>query len=118
MRSARKSGYLHPVRAFHALALLAFFGRYDGELKAALETSLGGQARWRPKDSNATIGAFGQDRSWPGLDGKPHVFGKHVTLGGGGQDRAYLQVYYRVGESGRIEVAWVGEHRRTVSRDT
>jgi hypothetical protein len=41
-----------------------------------------------------------------------------VTLGGSVNPQRCLQLYYDVLSDGRIEIAWVGEHRPTVGKDT
>ncbi|MCA9638723.1 MAG: hypothetical protein KC420_21990, partial [Myxococcales bacterium] len=78
----------------------------------------GNAARWKPKDSPETARAFGAQRTWAGEDGKAKLFTRHVTLGHGLDARGCLQIYYDVLADGRVEVAWVGEHRPTVSVDT
>jgi hypothetical protein len=116
--SAQESRFRSPQRIFEALALLAFFGRQDREFGEALAQAMGNQARWRPKDGPETGARFGSERTWTGLDGQRRRFHRHITLGHGVDAQACAQIYYDIAGDGRIEVAWVGEHRRTVSEDT
>lgn len=67
--SAGTSPFRDPSRIFQVLALLAFFGRHDGDLEAALEKALGAQARWRPRDSPDTSARFGAQRTWADKSG-------------------------------------------------
>ena len=116
--SAEASPFRDPSLIFQVLALLAFFGRHDGTLEAALEKALGAQARWRPKDSPDTTARFGAHRTWADSSGARKLFRRHITLGHGVDAQRCAQVYYDVTTDGRIELAWVGEHRPTVSEDT
>lgn len=113
--SAGVSPFRDPSRILQVLALLAFFGRHDGDLEAALEKALGAQARWRPRDSPDTSARFGTQRTW---GGGRKLFRRHITLGHGDDAQRCAQVYYDVTADGRIELAWVGEHPPTVSEDT
>jgi hypothetical protein len=117
-RSAEDSPYRHPTRVFEVLAVLALFGRHDGELAESLARALGNAAEWKPKDSPSTTGAFGSARTWVDTTGGPKLFRRHVTLGGSVSATRCLQVYYDVLADGRLEIAWCGEHRPTVSEDT
>ena len=38
--------------------------------------------------------------------------------GGGVDAQRCAQIYYDIAGDGRVELAWVGEHRPTVSEDT
>lgn len=116
--SAETSPYRDPSRIFESLALLAFFGRHDGECEAAFQKVTGAGARWRPKDSPDTTARFGNQRTWAGGDGKRKLFRRHITLGHGVDAQRCAQIYYDVASDGRVELAWVGEHRPTVSEDT
>ena len=116
--SAAASPFRDPSRIFQVLALLAFFGRHDGDLETALEKVLGAQARWRPRDSPETSARFGAQRTWADRSGTRKPFRRHITLGHGVDAQRCAQVYYDVTADGRIELAWVGEHRPTVSEDT
>jgi hypothetical protein len=116
--SAGASPFRDPMRIFEVLALLAMFGRHDGELEAALQKVTGAGARWRPRDSAETSGRFGGHRTWAGSDGHRRLFRRHITLGHGVDAQRCAQIYYDVAGDGRIELAWVGEHRPTVSEDT
>lgn len=116
--SAETSPFRDPQRVFQVLALLAFFGRHDGDLENALEKALGTQARWRPRDSPDTTSRFGAQRTWSDRSGTRKLFRRHMTIGHGVDPQRCAQVYYEVAADGKIEVAWVGEHRPTVSEDT
>jgi hypothetical protein len=116
--SAKESSFRSPFMVFHVLVLLAFFGRHDGGLESAVDKVMGAQARWRPKDSPETTARFGRERTWVGSDGARKLFRRHITLGHGVDDQRCAQVYYDVANDGRIELAWIGGHRPTVSEDT
>lgn len=116
--SAEDSPFRAPGRIFESLALVAFFGRYDGDCEAAFQKVAGSGARWRPRDSPETVARFGAQRTWADGDGKRELFRRHITLGHGVDPQRCAQIYYDVGSDGRVEVAWVGEHRPTVSEDT
>ena len=116
--SAAACPFRDPARIFEVLALLAMFGRHDGDLEAALQKVTGAAARWRPRDSAETSGRFGGHRTWAGSDGHRRLFRRHITLGHGVDVQRCAQIYYDVAGDGRIELAWVGEHRPTVSEDT
>jgi hypothetical protein len=116
--SAEDSPFRDPGRIFESLALLAFFGRHDGDCEAAFQKVAGGSARWRPRDSPETVSRFGIQRTWADRDGKRKLFRRHITLGHGLDTQRCAQIYYDVVSDGRVEVAWVGEHRPTVSEDT
>lgn len=79
---------------------------------------MGGKARWRRKDSSETVATFSDKRRWPDSAGNVRLFERHVTLGRGETADMCAQLYYRVGANGRIEIAWVGEHLPTVSKNT
>jgi len=116
--SAEDSPFRDPGRVFESLVLLAFFGRHDGDCEAAFQKVAGGSARWRPRDSPETASRFGTQRTWAGQDGKRKLFRRHITLGHGVDTQRCAQIYYDVASDGRVEVAWLGEHRPTVSEDT
>ena len=116
--SAEDSPFRDHGRIFESLALLAFFGRHDGDCEAAFQKVTGGGARWRPRDSPETVARFGTQRTWADRDGKRKLFRRHITLGHGVDTQRCAQIYYDVVSDGRVEVAWVGEHRPTVSEDT
>lgn len=116
--SAETSPYRDPERVFESLAVLAFFGRNDGDCEAAFQKVTGGGARWKPKDSPETSSRFGPQRTWADSDGKRKLFRRHITLGHGVDAQRCAQIYYDIASDGRVEVAWVGEHRPTVSEDT
>lgn len=117
-RSTTGSDFRDPELLFRSLALLALFGSSDTKLQHALEETLGGRVRWRPKDSPETVSRFGDERTWAGTDGARKLFRRHLTLGHGLPTRSCLQVYYDVLGNGRVEVAWVGKHLRTVGQNT
>lgn len=116
--SAETSPYRDPERVFESLALLAFFGRNDGDCEAVFQKVTGGGARWKPKDSPETSSRFGTQRTWTDSDGKRKLFRRHITLGHGVDAQRCAQIYYDIASDGRVELAWVGEHRPTVSEDT
>jgi hypothetical protein len=116
--SADSSPFRDPARIFESLSLLAFFGRHDGDLEAILQKVMGVQARWRSKDSPETTARFGAQRTWAGRDGARKLFRRHITVGHGVDAQRCAQIYYDVASDGLIELAWVGEHRPTVSEDT
>lgn len=111
LESAEDSPFRDPGRVFESLALLAFFGRHDGDYEAAFQKVAGGSARWRPRDSPETVSGFGSQRTWADRDGKRKLFRRHITLGHGVDTQRCAQIYYDVASDGRVEVAWVGEHR-------
>jgi hypothetical protein len=78
----------------------------------------GAGARWKPKDSPETSSRFGPQRTWADSDGKRKLFRRHITLGHGVDAQRCAQIYYDIASDGRVELAWVGEHRPTVSEDT
>jgi hypothetical protein len=84
----------------------------------ALEKALGSQARWRPRDSPDTTSRFGAQRTWSDRSGARKLFRRHMTVGHGVDPQRCAQVYYEVAADGKVELAWVGEHRPTVSEDT
>ena len=86
--------------------------------RVAISRPLGAQARWRPRDSPDTSARFGAQRTWADKSGARKLFRRHITLGHGVDAQRCAQVYYDVTTDGRIELAWVGEHRPTVSEDT
>lgn len=114
--SAAASAYREPGRVLAVLCVLGLVG--NGDVGQVVNLIFGNAARWKPKDSPETARTFGVQRTWAGEDGKAKLFSRHVTLGHGLDGRGCLQVYYDVLPDGRIEVAWVGEHRPTVSIDT
>ena len=116
--SAETSPYRDPERIFESLALLAFFGRNDGDCEAAFHKVTGAAARWKPKDSPETSSRFGPQRTWADSEGKRKLFRRHITLGHGVDAQRCAQIYYDIASDGRVELAWVGEHRPTVSEDT
>jgi len=116
--SAQDAVYRQPVKVFQALALLAFFGRNDADLECALDKTFAKQARFRPKDSAETTGRYGSYRTWSDLSGHRKLFRRHITLGHGVGAQRCAQIYYDITSDGIVEVAWVGEHRPTVSEDT
>lgn len=115
--SARASAFRDPERVFRVLTVLALFGHDDGLLRDTLEKAFGRAAKWKPRDSPETTAKFGDSRRWKGVDGEPKLFRRHLTIGGSVNAERCLQIYYDVLPDGRIEVAWIGEHRPTVSRD-
>jgi hypothetical protein len=116
--SADGSPFRDPARIFESLSLLAFFGRHDGDFEAILQKVMGVQARWRPRDSPETTARFGAQRTWAGRDGARKLFRRHITVGHGVDAQRCAQIYYDVASDGRVELAWIGEHRPTVSEDT
>lgn len=100
------------------LALLAFFGRHDGDSEAALERVLGSQVRWRPKNSPQTTTTFGAQQTGIDRNGARRLYRRHLTLGYGISPQRCAQIYYDITSDGRIAIAWIGEHRPTVSEDT
>ena len=118
LASADDSPYRNPERVFESLTLLAFFGRQDGDCEAAFQKVTGAGARWKPKDSPETTSRFGPQRTWADSEGQRKLFRRHITLGHGVDAQRCAQIYYDVASDGRIEIAWVGEHRPTVSEDT
>ncbi len=114
--SAEESPYREPKRVLDVLLMLTLAG--TGDVDVVLKQVFGNAARWKPRDSPDTTRAFGAQRTWVGADGTKRLFTRHVTLGHGVDARTCLQVYYDVTTAGQIEVAWVGEHRPTVSVDT
>lgn len=116
--SAAASPFRDPSQMFEVLALLALFGRHDGDLEGVLIKVTGAGARWRPRDSAETSSHFGAQRTWAGVDGDRKLFRRHITLGHSVSAQRCAQIYYDVLGDGRIELAWVGEHRPTVSEDT
>ena len=116
--SAEASPFRDPSQLFEVLALLALFGRHDGDLEGVLVKVTGAGARWRPRDSPETSTRFGGQRTWAGIDGDRKLFRRHITLGHGVDAQRCAQIYYDVLGDGRLELAWVGEHRPTVSEDT
>ena len=116
--AADDSPFRDPGRIFESLALLGLFGRNDGDCEGAFQKVAGGGARWRPRDSPETVARFGTQRTWADRDDKRKLFRRHITLGHGVDTQRCAQIYYDVGSDGRVEVAWVGEHRPTVSEDT
>ena len=118
LTSAVNSPYRDPERVFESLALLAFFGRQDGDCEAAFQKVTGAGARWRPRDSPETSSRYGGQRTWADGDGQRKLFRRHITLGHGVDAQRCAQIYYDIASNGRIELAWVGEHRPTVSEDS
>jgi hypothetical protein len=116
--SADSSPFRDPARIFESLSLLAFFGRHDGDFEAILQKVMGVQARWRPRDSPETTARFGAQRTWAGRDGTRKLFRRHITVGHGVDAQRCAQIYYDIASDGLVELAWVGEHRPTVSEDT
>lgn len=92
-------------------------GETLGDLEAALDRVLGTQARWRPRDSQATTTTFGAQRTWVDRNGARKLYSRHLTLGHGVDAQRCAQIYYDVTSDGRIELAWIGEHRPTVSEE-
>jgi hypothetical protein len=120
LRSARASAadspYRDPGRVLFVLLLLANCDASSfGEV---LNKAVGSTARWKPRDSPETVAKFGKDRTFTDSTRKPKLFTRHVTLGHGVNSKKCLQIYYDVLGDGRIEIAWCGEHRSTVSEDT
>jgi hypothetical protein len=120
LRSARASAadspYRDPGRVLFVLLLLANCDASSfGEV---LNKAVGSTARWKPRDSPETVAKFGKDRTFTDSTRTPKLFTRHVTLGHGVNSKKCLQIYYDVLGDGRIEIAWVGEHRSTVSEDT
>jgi hypothetical protein len=115
--SADSSPFRDPARIFESLSLLAFFGRHDGDFEAILQKVMGVQARWRPRDSPETTARFGAQRTWAGRDGTRKLFRRHITVGHGVDAQRCAQIYYDIASDGLVELAWVGEHRPTISED-
>jgi hypothetical protein len=116
--SAESAPFRDAARIFETLSLLAFFGRQDRDFEAILEKVMGVQARWRPRDSPETTAKFGAQRTWAGRDGTRRLFRRHITVGHGVDAQRCAQIYYDIASDGLVELAWVGEHRPTVSEDT
>jgi hypothetical protein len=116
--SAIDSVYRDAEKVFRVLVVLAMFGSHDGTFAESLIKALGHAAEWKPKDSPSTIAKFGAQRTWTGFDGSRKLFARHITVGGSVNPQRCLQIYYDVMSDGRVEVAWVGEHRPTVGKDT
>jgi hypothetical protein len=116
--SAAESQYRDPEKLFRVLALLATFGQHDGTFADVLVKALGHAAEWKPKDSPETTAKFGAQRTWTGANGTRRLYSRHITLGGSVNPQRCLQIYYDVLPDGRIELAWIGEHRPTVGKDT
>jgi hypothetical protein len=114
--SADSSPYRDPSRVFFVLSLLANCD--PGSFGEVLVKALGAKARWKPKDSPETVAKFGRDRTWSDSSGVSKLFTRHITVGHGVNPKKCLQIYYEVLGDGRIEIAWCGEHRATVSEDT
>lgn len=77
-----------------------------------------GGSSGRPRDSTETTARFGAQRTWAGRDGKRQLFRRHITIGHGVDAQRCAQIYYDIASDERIEIAWVGEHRPTISEDT
>lgn len=116
--SALDSVYRDAEKCFRVLVVLAMFGQHDGTFAETLAKALGHAAEWKPKDSPSTIAKFGAQRTWTSSTGERHLYSRHVTLGGSVNPQRCLQIYYDVLADGRVEIAWVGEHRPTVGKDT
>lgn len=116
--SALDSVYRDADKVFRVLVVLAMFGHHDGTFAETLIKALGHSAEWKPKDSPSTIAKFGTQRTWTSSDGQRKLYARHVTLGGSVNPQRCLQIYYDVLSDGRVEIAWVGEHRPTVGKDT
>lgn len=116
--SSEDSPYRNPLELLEVLSILALFGRNDRDVHDALARVFGNSASWRSKDSRETTARFGHERTWHSSHGTPRLYQKHITLGGSVNPSRCLQIYYDILEDGRIEIAWCGEHRSTVSRDT
>lgn len=120
LRSARSSAadspYRDPGRVLFILLLLANCD--PSSFGEVLPKVAGSTARWKPRDSPETVAKFGKDRTFTDSTRTPKLFGRHVTLGHGVNSKKCLQIYYDVLGDGRIEIAWCGEHRPTVSEDT
>ncbi|MFV8752264.1 hypothetical protein ACNOYE_17080 [Nannocystaceae bacterium ST9] len=114
--SAEDSPFRDPGRVLFVLMLLANCDASSfGEV---LAKAVGSTARWKPRDSPETVAKFGKDRTFTDSNRKPKLFTRHVTIGHGVNSKKCLQLYYDVLGDGRIELAWCGEHRPTVSEDT
>ena len=116
--SSHDSVYRDADKVFRVLVVLAMFGQHDGTFAEILVKALGHAAEWKPKDSPSTIAKFGAQRTWTSSDGLRKLYSRHVTLGGSVNPQRCLQIYYDVLSDGRVEIAWVGEHRPTVGKDT
>jgi len=114
--SAQDSPYRDPGRVLFVLILLANCDASSfGEV---LHKAVGSSARWKPRDSPETVAKFGKDRTFTDSTRTPKLFTRHVTLGHGISAKKCLQIYYDVLGDGRVEIAWCGDHRPTVSEDT
>ena len=118
LASAAESQYRDADKLFRVLVLLATFGHHDGTFADMLVKALGHAAEWKPKDSPETTAKFGGQRTWTASNGARKLYSRHVTLGGSVNPQRCLQIYYDVASDGRVELAWVGEHRPTVGKDT
>lgn len=116
--SGQDSPFRNPLEVLEVISVLAMFGRNDRELHESLVRALGNAASWRSRDSRETTARFGHTRTWPCSHGAPKLYQEHITLGGSVSASRCLRIYYDVLDDGRIEVAWCGEHRPIVSRDT
>lgn len=115
--SAAASVFREPERVFRVLTVLALFGRCDGELRHALDTAFGRAAKWKGKDSPQTLARFKGTRHWESVERARKLYRRHITVGGSVDGERCLQIYYDIAKDGRVEVAWVGAHRPTVSRN-
>jgi len=92
--------------------------RLQSPSRTATSSTLTSPFRWWLRDSPDTSARFGAQRDWADSSGARKLFRKHITRGHGVGAQRCAQVYYDVAADGRIELAWVGEHRPTVSSAT
>jgi len=82
-----------------------------------------GRVRWAAsaggrETAPETSSRFGPQRTWADSEGQRKLFRRHITLSHGVDAQRCAQIYYDIASDGRVEVAWVGEHRPTVGEDT
>jgi len=87
------------------------------DLGTLTKNTFGGKVRWRPKEGPDTMKRFGKLREFARANGERHEFRKHFTLGGTERPDKCCQIHYEVFGT-VVEIARVGEHLPTVSRDT
>jgi hypothetical protein len=116
--NAKKCYYRRPKEIFDVLSILALSGRDAFNVTQVVKSLMGNRADNKNKDSEQTVGTFGNERKFKSATGEKKLYKKHVTLGGGMGRETHIQLYYDYLPDGKVEIVYAGEHLPTFGKDT
>lgn len=113
MKSAANSPYLQPDRVgllFQTLDELVQSWRKDGRVEGSWKMAFKKYGfDYKPHISQTAEGKYGSEYEFI-YKGRHHLFGEHVTLGGGQPDTCMSVHWIRDKKDKRIVIGWCGRH--------